>query len=408
MNTKNNFFFKVVFLSLTAILICGNFALATAVWNPFPDKIDRQNAIQPELVKMEINSAVYYKAVNGYRYVFPNEKTYKSWFSDFSSVKTISQSEMEGLIIGGNVTYKPNSRLIKITTDPKVYWVAKNGVLRHLSSETLAKQMFGDNWAALVDDLPDAFFAPPTYTIGEALTENNRPFIETNWTIDDNLDLFLSESTGNETESVTETQQPIIVDAGEQPNSINLTGWVKNQDVNLSWVATGGNTKYGFVIIKSINENPIYPTDSYVKINYADTTTYTWENFDNNTYWHFRVCRLNSDNSCITYSDDVSLKIGVSEKVESIVLSGTVAGTTAKLSWEINWISSYDGFYLVRGYSENPKYLTHRSLWFDKTKENYNWEGLSTGIYHFRLCRYTGSTSDLCEYYSNDLQLTIN
>ena len=370
-------------------------------------QVDRATAPAAELVKMPGNDAVYYKAVNGQRYVFPNEKTYKTWYADFSGVKTITAEEMYALPIGGNVTYKPNSRLVKITTDPKVYWVAKNGVLRWLSSEALAKEMFGGNWAALVDDLSDAFFAPPTYTIGEPLIENNRPAIEVIWTIDDNLDLFLPVSTVDNNKN-SGSVAPTPVDATEQPTSINLTGWVVNQNVNLSWLVTGGNTKYGFAMVKSTNENPTYPTDSYVKIAYADTTTHTWENFDNNTAWHFRICRLNSDNTCTTYSDDVALKIGVSEKVESIVLTGAVAGTTAKLSWKTAWLSPNYGFYLARSINENPRYYHDMNIWISKDRESYDWTGLSTGTYHFRLCRYTGSTSNLCEYYSNDVQLTIN
>jgi hypothetical protein len=401
-NTINKFFLKVVFLSLAIILLAGNFASATT------NKVDRATAPLAELVKMPGNNAVYYKAVNGARYIFPNEKTFKTWYADFSSVKTITAEEMYALPIGGNVTYKPNSRLIKITTDPKVYWVAKNGVLRWLTSETLAKQMFGNNWSALVDDLPDAFFAPPTYTIGEALTENNRPCIEKGWAIYDNLELFFPGGSANDNSGNNNPPPPpTAVDATEQPANINLTAWVVNQNVNLSWAVSGGNTKYGFAIVKSTNQNPVYPADTYVKINYADTATYTWENFDNNTFWYFRVCRINSDNTCTVYSDNVSMAIGVTEKIPGIVLSGTADGTTAKLSWQTNWLSANNGFYLIRGYNENPKYGQDIAIWLDKTKESYNWEGLSFNTYHFRICRYAGTASNLCDYYSNDAQLII-
>jgi len=34
-------------------------------------------------------SAVYYLSSNGKRYVFPTEKTYFTWYSDFANVQTI-------------------------------------------------------------------------------------------------------------------------------------------------------------------------------------------------------------------------------------------------------------------------------------------------------------------------------
>ena len=48
-----------------------------------------------DLIKMDGLSSVYYLGADGKRYVFPNEATYFSWYGDFSSVKTIPQSELE-------------------------------------------------------------------------------------------------------------------------------------------------------------------------------------------------------------------------------------------------------------------------------------------------------------------------
>ena len=117
--------------------------------------------------------AVYYYAVDGKRYVFPNEKTYFSWYADFSSVKTISDSELASIAIGGNVTIRPGTKLVKIQTDPKVYAVTKCGVLHWIESETVAKSLYGDAWAMRVVDVPDAFFV--NYTIGSSLATAVHP-----------------------------------------------------------------------------------------------------------------------------------------------------------------------------------------------------------------------------------------
>lgn len=129
-------------------------------------------AMAGDLIKAS-GPAVYYYAADGKRYVFPNEKTYFSWYNDFSMVKTISDTELAGIPIGGNVTVRPGTKLVKIQTDPKVYAVTKCGMLHWIESETIAKSLYGDAWAARVIDVPDAFFV--NYTIGSSVSSAVHP-----------------------------------------------------------------------------------------------------------------------------------------------------------------------------------------------------------------------------------------
>ncbi len=115
-----------------------------------------------DLIKASL-PAVYYVGANGKRYVFPNEKTYKTWWSNFAAVQTITDSQLAAVAIGGNVTYRPGARLAKITTDPKVYMVAANAELHSINSEATALDLFGSDWAQKIDDVPDAFFT--NYTV---------------------------------------------------------------------------------------------------------------------------------------------------------------------------------------------------------------------------------------------------
>ncbi|MFA7287094.1 MAG: hypothetical protein WC052_05530, partial [Patescibacteria group bacterium] len=126
-----------------------------------------------DLIKMAGNSAVYYLGSDGKRYVFPNDKSYFTWYSDFSGVVTVSQSELQSYQIGGNVTYRAGTRLVKITTDPKVYAVEPGGLLRWVTSESIAITLFGSNWASTVDDVSDAFFV--NYTVGSSISSNTYP-----------------------------------------------------------------------------------------------------------------------------------------------------------------------------------------------------------------------------------------
>ncbi|MFO0764720.1 MAG: Ig-like domain-containing protein [Patescibacteria group bacterium] len=113
------------------------------------------------------DTAVYYYASNGKRYVFTNEKTFFSWYPDFSSVQTITLEQMSLIPIGGNVTYKPGSRLVKFQTDTKTYLPTKGGVLRWVMTEQVARQWFGADWNTKVDDISEAFFV--NYQMGEPI-----------------------------------------------------------------------------------------------------------------------------------------------------------------------------------------------------------------------------------------------
>lgn len=132
-------------------------------------------------------SAVYYLGANGKRYVFPNEKTYKTWYSDFSGVKSISQTEMESYPIGGNVTYRPGVKMIKIQTDPKVYAVDKNGSLRWVNSEAVAKALYGDMWNKQIDDVSDAFFV--NYTVGTEISSASQYDKTAVWTASSSINV---------------------------------------------------------------------------------------------------------------------------------------------------------------------------------------------------------------------------
>jgi hypothetical protein len=120
------------------------------------------------LIRTATSSSVYYCGSDGKRYVFPNANTYATWYKDFSTVQTIASEDMAGIPLGGNVTYRPGVKLIKINTDPKVYAVDKNGTLRWVTNATIATKYYGSGWAKKVDDVPDAFFT--NYKIGNPVT----------------------------------------------------------------------------------------------------------------------------------------------------------------------------------------------------------------------------------------------
>jgi len=115
------------------------------------------------------HSAIYYLGSDGQRYVFPNDKVYFSWYSDFNNVIEVNDNDLSEIALAGNVRYRPGVLLVKVPTDPKVYAVENGGKLRWVQTEALAHRLYGEEWNRLVDDLPVEFFA--TYVIGDPIEE---------------------------------------------------------------------------------------------------------------------------------------------------------------------------------------------------------------------------------------------
>ena len=137
----------------------------------FIGSVNAENQYAGQVVKMEGLNTIYYVTAEGNRYVFPNGKAYKTWFIDFTDAVTISEEELMAMPLAGNVRYRPGVLMVKIQTDPKVYAVTQNGVLRWIKTEQLAKKFYGENWNILVDDIPDSFFT--NYTIGEEIDDES-------------------------------------------------------------------------------------------------------------------------------------------------------------------------------------------------------------------------------------------
>ncbi len=151
------FFGRFVFSALTAALFLGAGFISSTTSTANPG----------DLIRGQAFPAVYYLGADGLRYVFPNDKTYFTWYSDFHSVKWITDVDLGKIQIGGNVTYKPGVKMAKINTDPKTYAVTEGGVLRWIESEDIAADLYGGDWNTKIDDIPDAYFA--NYVVGQPI-----------------------------------------------------------------------------------------------------------------------------------------------------------------------------------------------------------------------------------------------
>lgn len=161
---------RLVFSSITGLAIL--LILAMAFLNVVPSAgaqslVELEDIEAGDLIRGETYSAVYYFGLDGFRYVFPNDKTYFTWYEDFDDVRWISDGDLADVQIGGNVTYKPGVKMIKINSDPTVYVVSAGGVIRGIPSEEIALELYGSDWNQQIDDVPDGFFS--NYTMGSDL-----------------------------------------------------------------------------------------------------------------------------------------------------------------------------------------------------------------------------------------------
>lgn len=120
-----------------------------------------------------VDEAVYVIGADGMRHAFPSETVFKTWYQNFDDIAYIDPANLATYALGGNVTVRPGTWLVKITTDPKVYAVEPGGILRWVSTEALAESLYGNDWAKRVVDVPDTFWG--NYTVGDPIVMDSTP-----------------------------------------------------------------------------------------------------------------------------------------------------------------------------------------------------------------------------------------
>ena len=155
-------------VSLLTIALTLSFTLSSLIPSASATTLtDPEDLEAGDLIRGESFSAVYYYGLDGFRYVFPNSKTYDTWYENFDDVVWLSDSDMSTIQIGGNVTYKPGVKMIKINSDPTVYVVGAGGEIMGIPSEEVAEALYGSSWNQEIHDVPDGFFS--NYTMGSEL-----------------------------------------------------------------------------------------------------------------------------------------------------------------------------------------------------------------------------------------------
>lgn len=123
-----------------------------------------------ELLRTANSSAVYYIGTDFKKYVFPDSKTYFSWFENFDPVIWVTVDELDKYDNGGTMTYKPGTYLVTTPDTNRVYAVEGKGRLFWIPDEQTAINLYGSDWSTLVRDVIPGFFSSTYSNQGDQLS----------------------------------------------------------------------------------------------------------------------------------------------------------------------------------------------------------------------------------------------
>ena len=120
-----------------------------------------------------LDGPVYFVGTEGTRHAFPSETVFYSWYQNFDDLAYVNEDLLADYPLGKNITVRPGTSLIKLSSDPKVYAVEPGGILRWITTEELAASLYGEKWNERVIDIPDVFFG--NYTVGDPIETDVHP-----------------------------------------------------------------------------------------------------------------------------------------------------------------------------------------------------------------------------------------
>lgn len=299
--------FSVIVISL--LFYFGNLIAAEAKTAPMDSLIKNSHSI------------VYYYGADGFRYVFPNVKTYKSWFSDFSEVITVSDEDLAKIPLKGNVTYRPGVKMVKIQSNPKVYAVGKGGKLRWIKTEALAEQLYGADWNTKIDDIPVTFFT--NYEEGEPIEDETEYEAETEksetLTINENMGIEESEKPLRANTGVGGDEEfELEPDIALSDDVTNFTTTVGNTNAVLSWTNPTNDNFIGTKILRRVNHYPVNVIDG-TEIYVGADTSYTDTGLISGATYYYKAFTFDEATNYSSGVEAISTPIDIEETEESSV-----------------------------------------------------------------------------------------
>ncbi len=336
-------------------------------------------------VRGESALTVYWYAPDGKRYTFPNADTYYTWFPLFDTVTNISDADLQAIPLGNqNVTYRPGAKLVKVQTDPKVYAVSKNAVLRHVTSESLARDLYGADWRLQVKDIPDTFFTDytvgtPIYSVSDYNVSNEYYGVTY---LHDSLKTATSGST-NQTGSLTLSADRAYINSGEA--------------VTLTANYNGTLPANGRIEIKNVASNETVKT--CYNTSYCSITLYPIKEIGINSVQYITTAKNNAGSAIATQYSPVVYFNGSTSTNGTLTLSADHATVTQGQSVTLNanyWGTLPTGGYLRmvhQNYGSAPNAVTLNTCYSNSCSYTYTFSQKSSTKLEYNFRAYVMSAN---------------
>jgi hypothetical protein len=115
-------------------------------------------------------AAVYYIGSDDKKYVFPEGKTYATWYDDFNAVVRVDVAELDMYDDGGAMTYRAGTKLVTHENTAKIYAIGPGGMLHWLPTAEVAEALYGEMWYMMVQDVIPGYFSS-SYVSGADLSD---------------------------------------------------------------------------------------------------------------------------------------------------------------------------------------------------------------------------------------------
>ncbi len=300
-------------------LLTYSLVITTIVWSvgliALPLGVEAVSA--GSLIKRADSPAVFYLGADGKRYAFPRSEIYMTWYSDFSGVETVSTEVFNSYAYGGSVFPKAGAKLIQFVDgetpwnilDSKVYAVAGNGNLRHITSGEVAAEIFGANWETLI--IPVIELLASEYTFGAEVTVaadfDRATEMNASSTINDNQNLGGAVSGG------TSLTVALAADTPASGVAVSNAARVPFTKVNLTASADGDMVIDSWVVRRAgLGQN-----GAFASVDILDGTTMMPINNSGKTF--------NSDNLA-NFSEDLTIPAGTTKSVYLVGNMGALGG----------------------------------------------------------------------------------
>jgi hypothetical protein len=143
--------------------------------SPFDGTTESISKVEPGwYIRGENFDTVYLVTPDLKRRPFWDAASFMTWADGWNDVIWVSNATLATLPIGEPVLMRPGAVMVKITSDPRVFWVEEGAAapepyaLRWVTSETTASTMFGARWMDYILDVEPTVFA--RYLVGTDIT----------------------------------------------------------------------------------------------------------------------------------------------------------------------------------------------------------------------------------------------